>query len=679
MNNITVVVPIYKDWDTLKICINSLKNCIHEYNKVYFVNDMGSEWEQIQKKILEEIKGLPNFYYFKNDFNMGFVKTCNKAVKELDESNNDILLLNSDTKVTEGSIREMRNILYMAEKHGVVCPRSNNATLLTVPVRNNSALSLSPEESWKVYSDIKDILPRYSIIPTGVGFAMLIKRKLINEFGLFDEIFGKGYNEENDFCMRINQYGYNTVMANRAFIYHYAARSFGNERIELEQQNRELLKERYPFYTICVDQYFSRNIDPIDFFADLLCDNIYGKKRVLVSLYEIPTKYNGTAEYGLSFLDEFYKLYSAIYDIHILINAVSDEVFHISEKYPNVWYAHTVCGQAYHIAFVPSQIFHIEHLFILNKTCLKYIFCMQDIISLRSNYILAYDQVRQDVFRKSIHYCDGMVTISQFSLEDTMKYFPEEFTLRNIPNAVIYHGVRTKKNTEYSKDYRLAFDEYFFVFGNKFKHKFLIETLEVLKNSSYNFIFIGALKEGYIGSNIYGYMSGKLEEEFINYLIKKSCGIIFPSLYEGFGLPILKGIEFDKKIVLNNNELNRELKAYFASYSENMLLFDECKEIVDMLELIATNTEVHYKEDKKLVRTWKEVAVDSEMFIRKILEQETDIKLLRARWIEMCQLEHIVEMSVSKKHFTEQAKLFSQKHMPKLYNVLKRVKRNITK
>lgn len=679
MNNITVIVPIYKDWETLKICIDSLKSCIHEYNKVYFVNDMGPEWKNIQQKVLELIDGIPNFYYFKNDFNMGFVKTCNRAVKELDKSNNDILLLNSDTKVTKGAIEEMKNVLYIAEKHGVVCPRSNNATLLSVPVKNNLGFSLSPAESWDIYCNIKDILPQYSIIPTGVGYAMLIKRKLINEFGLFDEIYGRGYNEENDFCMRVNQYGYNTIMANHAFIFHYATKSFGKERAELEQRNREILVKRYPFYSISVEQYFSKNIEPIDFFADLLCDGIYAKKRVLISLYEIPTKYNGTAEYGLSFLEEFYKLYGEVYDIHILINEISDKIFHISEKYLNVWFTNTIEGQAFHIAFIPSQIFHIEHLFILNKTCLKYVFCMQDIISLRSNYILAYDQIRQDVFRKAIHYCDGMVTISHFSLMDTIKYFPEEFTLRNIPNAIIYHGIRVKGKKQFRKNYERIFDKYFFVFGNRFKHKYLSETLDVLKESPYNFIFIGAEKEGYIGFNIYGYMSGRLEEDFIDYLIEKSQGILFPSLYEGFGLPILKGIELDKKVVINNNELNRELQTYFDSYSENMLLFEECKEINALLDQIVANPEVHYKDDKKIVRTWKEVAVDSEIFIRKILEHDINIELLRARWIEMCQLESILKMNARKNYSTKQVKLIIKKRMPKVYDFLKKIKMNMSK
>lgn len=683
MKNVTIIVPVYGDWSTLKLCISSLKECVGDNHKVYFINDMGAEWEDLQEKILREIENKPNFYYFKNNQNIGFVKTCNRGVIELDQSDNDILLLNSDTKVTLGFVEEMSRVLYMSEKHGVVCPRSNNATLLTIPVRNNLGHLLEPEKSWDIFCEIKEKLPVYSIIPTGVGFAILIKRDLIKEFGLFDEVYGRGYNEENDFCMRVNQYGYSIVMANQAFVFHYEGKSFGNERKKLDEINGDILKNRYPYYSIIVNQYFNRDINPVDYYADLLCDNIYHKKRVLFSLYELPSAFNGTAEYGLSLLKEFYKLYQDIYDIHILTNVMADDFFQISKKYPKVWYPHTLIGQTFHIAFVPSQIFHIEHLFILNRTCLKYVFCMQDIISLRSNYILAYDKERQDVFRKSIHFCDGMTSISEFSLSDTKRYFPEEFKVRDVPHVVIYHGCHIREGASCNKIYEVVFDKYFFIFGNKFKHKFLEETLNILNGSSYNFIFIGADKEGFVHKNIYGYKSGMLEDEFIDYLIEKSQGILFPSLYEGFGLPILKGIEFDKKILVNNNELNRELKEYFDSYSENILLFNESKEIEMYLDKMNQCPKVHYKNNKKIMRTWEEVARESETFIKMILAQDVDFDLLHARWIEMRYLENIhrcyvskeaIEMNISlKKCF----KIGVQRKAPRLFRFLKKVKRKI--
>lgn len=675
MHNVTVIVPVYRDWVTLKSCIDSLKECVGSNHKVYIVNDMSPEWESLQQKILHEIEGCTNFYYFRNEMNMGFAKTCNRAVTELDQSDNDILLLSSDTRVTAGFMEEMLHVLYAAEKHGIVCPRSNNAALATVPVKNNLGHLPRPEQSWGVYCKIRDKLPEYCLIPTGASYAMLIKRKLVREFGLFDEAYGRGSKAEEDFCMRVNQYGYNVVLANRAFVFRYKRKDFGDGKSRLDRRNSAILMERYPFYSFMVDQYLKRGIDPVDYFADLLRDGLYEKKRVLISLYEIPADYSGTSEYGLTLLEEFYKLYKDVYDIHVLIDVMADEFFHISKKYPKVWYPHTIYGQTYHIAFVPSQIFHIAHMLILNNTCLKYVFCMQDIISLRSSYILAYEKERQDAVRQSIHFCDGLTSISRFSLMDTKMYFQEEFAGRNIPDAVIYHGSHMKNVAHLNKNYTLIYDKYFFVFGNRFKHKYLAETLEILKNSPYNFIFLGASKVGYVSPNIYGYMSGMLEGDFVDYLIAESQGILFPSLYEGFGLPVLKGIEFDKKIVVNNNELNRELKAYFESYSENMLLYEDSRDIEKLLDEVAQNPNVHYKDNKKVVRTWRDAAVDSEAFIKKILGQDVNVGLLRARWNEMGCLDSALMVAAERKPFKERLKMFVRKKAPKLCWALRRVRR----
>ena len=284
MNRVTVVIPVYKDWSTLAKCIESLKRYLDAKNEVILVNDMGAEWESLEKNILESINGCHNFIYKKNESNIGFVKTCNKAVLACDKGDNDILLLNSDTEVTEGFLEEMQRILYMDEKTGVVCPRSNNATFLSVPI-NRNGYSVSAEESYRIYQQIKTFLPEREECWTGVGFAFLIKRQLIQEFGLFDEVFGRGYNEENDFCMRIKKQGYRVMKANYAYVFHMGKVSFQEEKDELELKNSSILLRRYPYYWDMAKK-FQCKVDAVDYFADILTDIIYEKRRILIAILE---------------------------------------------------------------------------------------------------------------------------------------------------------------------------------------------------------------------------------------------------------------------------------------------------------------------------------------------------------------------------------------------------------
>ena len=161
-------------------------------------------------------------------------------------------------------------------------------------------------------------------------------------------------------------------------------------------------------------------------------------------------------------------------------------------------------------------------------------------------------------FRKSIKYCSGIVPFSHFSLDDMVDYYSEEFDKRKIYTKIVYlAGVEDQiENTD--AVFELPYTEYFVVLGNQYKHKNLDLIIDSLHTSKHNFIIIGSKNDGNITENIFGYKSGNLSNDFLHSILQNSIGIIFPSVYEGFGLPILNAINYNKKIIINNNPLNRE-------------------------------------------------------------------------------------------------------------------------
>ncbi len=85
---------------------------------------------------------------------------------------------------------------------------------------------------------------------------MYIRRAALADVGLFDvEAFGRGYGEENDFCLRASARGWRHLLACDTFVYHEGSVSFGAATEAATQQAWMCLAERYPHYARLVAQH----------------------------------------------------------------------------------------------------------------------------------------------------------------------------------------------------------------------------------------------------------------------------------------------------------------------------------------------------------------------------------------------------------------------------------------
>jgi glycosyltransferase involved in cell wall biosynthesis len=77
-----------------------------------------------------------------------------------------------------------------------------------------------------------------------VGFCLLLKRRYLAWLGGFDSVYGHGYCEESDLCMRYTEAGLKVVVAADAFVYHRGCGSFGTW-IERYNENRAIFDSRW--------------------------------------------------------------------------------------------------------------------------------------------------------------------------------------------------------------------------------------------------------------------------------------------------------------------------------------------------------------------------------------------------------------------------------------------------
>ncbi len=632
-NNVTLVVPIYADWATLEQCILSLIQHVRPCHRVLLINDSGPEADAIERKILQSIDGLGNFSYFRNPENLGFVKTCNRAVFELDPSANDILILNSDTIVTSGFIEEMQAVLDTIDRHAVVCPRSNKATLLSVPLHHNDDRNTDFHKSYAVWKTISTLLPRFQKIPTAVGFCMLIKRELITNFGLFDEIYGQGYHEENDFCSRINRFGYSTIMANRAFVFHHGERSFGKQlKDELGKQNKKILNRRYPEYELALSRYYSTEVHPVDHFADVIT-GLSPKKKILFCLYNLPCRFNGTSELQLSLLYTFAQQFGSEYEIHVLTNKSGDEFHNISRDFKTFYIdnEYPLCDR-YDLAIIPAQIFDFSVWQKLNHHALKVLVIILDIICWRSNYL---DNGGLELIgRYTVEFADRIITISDFTKRDLENYYGPVNLADKVQAFQLGVNQASAKTELLSKGRETEFVDYILIVGNHFKHKAMLKALESAVKVKYKFVVLG-LDRKTIGRqnypNIQFLESGFLSEQYVESLYANARLIVFPSLYEGFGLPIAKANLYHRPILAFNTEVNQELANSMQWEYGQLVLFDDFNQLAERIIEMLERDELA-KELKPAHRTWLDYASDIRDAIEETLHEPLDFERLQRRW-----------------------------------------------
>jgi glycosyltransferase involved in cell wall biosynthesis len=164
------------------------------------------------------------------------LKSCNAGIWQGDAKY--ALLINSDVIVVENWLDRLLACANTDHNIASVNPLTNHAANISIPIAPG-ANYISMD---RYISQVSE--RRYPDIVTGVGFCMLLRRSVLDSVGVFDEIYGHGYCEESDLCMRFTTNGYRTVIADDVYVYHKGSASFGS-RDARYIKNRKIFDKRW--------------------------------------------------------------------------------------------------------------------------------------------------------------------------------------------------------------------------------------------------------------------------------------------------------------------------------------------------------------------------------------------------------------------------------------------------
>lgn len=255
---VDIVVPVYTGAAETLLCLESvLATTARTEAEVVVVNDASPDPDlcgALDRLVLENRITL-----LTNSSNLGFPGAANRGINLHPER--DVVLLNSDAEVFGDWLDRLKCAAYCSDDIGTVTPLGETASIMSYPG------NADPEHARITSADLHSIARHVNAgqfvdLPVGVGFCLYMKRACLDEVGEFDEnIFGKGYGEENDFCLRARRCGWRHLGATDLFVGHRGGRSYGRSKEMLIERNRRVLEILHPGYESLIARFIAA--DPL--------------------------------------------------------------------------------------------------------------------------------------------------------------------------------------------------------------------------------------------------------------------------------------------------------------------------------------------------------------------------------------------------------------------------------
>lgn len=283
---IDIIIPVYNGLEFLPKLFESVFANTDLAYRLIVVDDASPDKEVW--KFLNKIKtenSDKDILLLRNEANLGFVKTVNKAVEKAE---NHFVLLNTDVEVPPSWLSRLMLPILKMENIASATPFTNSGTICSFPefAKDNEIFEGLSVTEIDGYFQMVDARNNFVELPTGVGFCMAFNKNIVDQLGMFDEeSFGKGYGEENDWCQRAIKRGFKNVIAPNLFVYHKHGGSFpSEEKRKLIEENMQKLLKKHPNYSFDVEKFIQNDqLKSIrDFLILLITSNFQSDNRAIL-------------------------------------------------------------------------------------------------------------------------------------------------------------------------------------------------------------------------------------------------------------------------------------------------------------------------------------------------------------------------------------------------------------
>jgi GT2 family glycosyltransferase/glycosyltransferase involved in cell wall biosynthesis len=560
-----VVVPVFNAYDDVVECVDSLLASTSTNTPILILDDASTDHRI--PDTLDPLSRDRGFAYVRKPTNSGFVGTVNLAFEWCKP--HDVVVVNSDVIVPPGWLERLREAAYCRSTNATATPLTNNGTILSVPYRNKPVPDLikgmtTAEMDVRIREASLMLRP---IIPVAIGHCIYFKRSALDAVGYFDEVFAPGYAEEVDFSQRAVMAGFSHVAADDLFVFHKGSRSFdaeGEERRRLLQSSHEkIVQARYPWYHPWVNEVKSDAHGSLALALESARSALLGY-RIAIDATRVGGSTTGTQVLILELVRALATAPGRKAHLTMIVgdrtpraallgtDQLVDEVIRRSDL-------QDLEQPLFDLVHRPCQIRSTAQLAFLRKAARRFIVSQLDCIAYSNpGYArsfgewMDYRHVTQLLFATA----DGIVFISNDAAHDAAH---QGLQIPAERSCVSYLGVDHRQHSAKAMPLlgsdKFRNEPYILVLGTNFRHKNRVYAVRLLRELATEYQWPGHLV--FAGPKVGGGSSvaeeerelehspelrphvhdvGPVDEEQKSWLLQNASLVLYPSVYEGFGL-----------------------------------------------------------------------------------------------------------------------------------------------
>lgn len=216
---VSIVIPVYGNVEYTRKCVESIQAHVRQNYEIIIIDNASTDntIDYLRSAFKGQLGKPPTV--IRNKTNVGVPAAYNQGFNT--GTGDFFLFLNNDTIVPVDAIENMVRWMLLDKEIGIVGPRTNYVSGPQI-VKDTG---INTEHDIHKFADSwhKEMDRSSFEYPRIVGFCMMIRRRCYDKVGYFDEQFGLGNFEDDDYCLRAKQAGFKLLVANDAFVYHFGS------------------------------------------------------------------------------------------------------------------------------------------------------------------------------------------------------------------------------------------------------------------------------------------------------------------------------------------------------------------------------------------------------------------------------------------------------------------------